>query len=82
MLLEQLQEHSQRVDLSNVEVGLFMYVDEEDDNVGCYYLCNTKTEEVFYLAEVSRLFFSDTENTPIVSRDHLSESVDVLKGLR
>ena len=58
-----------------------MYVDEEDDNIGCYYLCNTKTEEVFYLAEVSRLFFNDTENAPIVSRDHLSESVYMLKGL-
>lgn len=73
LLLEELREHSDSVDPDVIEAGLLMYIDEDGDDVGCYYLCNMGTEEVFYLAEVDKAFFCDTENTPIVSRDHLSK---------
>ena len=71
LLLEEMRTHS--VNTDDVEAGLLMHVDDEGDNIGCYYLCNTRTEEVFYLTDVSKLFFCDTENAPIVSRHHLSK---------
>ena len=73
LLLEELHKYSHIINPDDVEAGLLMHVDEDGDNLGCYYLCNPKTEEVFYLKEVDKLFFCETEDAPIVSRGHLSK---------
>ena len=72
MLLEEMEKYSDSINFDNVEAGLLMYVDEDDDDIGCYYLCDTRTEEVFYLADVDEAFFTEGDNNPIVSRNHLS----------
>ena len=78
MLLKELHKYSHTINPDDVEAGLLMYVDEDGDNLGCYYLCNPKTEEVFYFEEVDKAFFCETENSPIVSRHHLSKFCCIL----
>ena len=78
LLLAELEKYPDIINFDDVEVGLLMYVDDEGDNIGLYYLCNTKEEEVFYLNDVDESFFCETENTPIVSRHHLSKFYDSL----
>ena len=73
MLLEELQEHYDVIDADDIEAGLLMYVDEDGDDIGCYYLCNMETEEVFWLTDVGPNHFIDAKNIPIVSREHLRE---------
>ena len=75
MLLEALQGYSDFIEnLDEVEAGLRVAANRDDGNIdGAHYLCNTKTEEVFYLEDVHDYGFYNAEDTPIVSRNHLSE---------
>ncbi|EJF57939.1 hypothetical protein DICSQDRAFT_163164 [Dichomitus squalens LYAD-421 SS1] len=60
-----------RIALSDVEVCLDLDIDDDGVKLGCYYVCNKKTEEVFWLHPIGNTFFYDGEDVRILSREHL-----------
>ena len=72
-VLQELNRLSDRLKPGDIEICLHDYVDEDDDLVGCYYICNTKTEEICWLTEVSAKFFNEGADIPIVGKEHLRE---------
>ena len=56
-------------------------IDSEDDEelenggkLGCYYVCDKVTEEVFWFQEIQSTFFYDGLDVKILSREHLRTS--------
>ena len=56
-------------------------IDSEDDEelenggkLGCYYVCDKVTEEVFWFQEIQSTFFYDGLDVKILSREHLRMS--------
>ena len=66
MVLVELRKHQIKSD--DFEIGMYDFVDEDDDLLGCYYLCNMRTQEVCWPIEVPSGFFSSAISSPIVGR--------------
>ena len=74
-LRAELASHPQ---LSNrhIEFGIDLIDDDEPgavpgDKLGCYYVVDKTTEEVFWLHEVPQSFLCDGAEINIISREHL-----------
>ena len=62
------------IDTSSIEVGLDLSIDDDGNKLGCYYVCNKNTEEVFWLHRTENTFFYEGEDVKILGREHLRES--------
>ena len=61
-----------KLQAGKIEIGLDLDVDQEDQ-LGCYYLCDTELEEVFWLSECDEGFYTIDGHVKILGREHLSE---------
>ena len=61
-----------KLQAGKIEIGLDLDVDQEDQ-LGCYYLCDMELEEVFWLSECDEGFYTIGSHVKILGREHLSE---------
>ncbi|KAI0739002.1 hypothetical protein C8Q80DRAFT_1112462, partial [Daedaleopsis nitida] len=73
-LCERMGQHHVR--LEDTEVGIQYHVDDEGDHVGCYYLCDLTTKEVFWLNDCPEGFVNSWyPNIVVMGREHLSHAL-------